>query len=254
MRVEGLVLDAVVLVMRRVELAEVWTEEASGRLSSLLKDHELVAGIGEEGKFCSVEAINVALSGERSDEVPVCMSEVVGGWMRSVQDGMSDEMRNCAEWKALLPLAAGTGRCNELRRGLVLEEWVWETILPKMSSFADELGFGSGWRSMTEQRLGYDVRVLRCAIEDVAGEEEVDERRDAIHDLGYICDELVRLGRGDVAEIGQLSANVANLCGGSLEYFRRVSSSCGSVDGIWEEFGIVGVLGNMLAVEGSDYD
>ena len=107
---------------------EVWDEEVEDRLRSLLADPSWILPVGV-GKMhlgaCSVASIQLALTGRLTAVVPKCMSEVIGRWMISTQDKMPDEVRNSAEWRDLLPLAAGTGRdeLREMERAQILREW-----------------------------------------------------------------------------------------------------------------------------------
>jgi hypothetical protein len=110
------------------------------------------SGLGTEDSACSIAAINLALSGRLTDEIPACMSEVVGQWIIRVQDAMPDEMRNSGRWKNLLPLAAGTGRGYEQERLQIILNWMWATVLPTLQPLADRQGFGEEWQRMTEER------------------------------------------------------------------------------------------------------
>jgi hypothetical protein len=128
------------------------TNEQQTAIAEKLRDMHLPSGLGNKENACSIAAINLALSGKLTDEIPACMSEVIGRWIIKVQDSMPDEMRNSVEWKSLLPLAAGTGRAKEQERLQIILDWMWGTVLPTLQPLADERGFGAVWRSMTEER------------------------------------------------------------------------------------------------------
>jgi hypothetical protein len=131
---------------------DLFPPEAAERLRDYLAAHHLPTGVGtvEEGA-CSVAAINLALTGELTDQVPDCMSLVIGRWVRRIQDAIPDTMRNGEQWKMLLPVAAGTGRDpdDERRRLSLVMEWLWETVLPSVQPVADRYGYGEEWRRMT---------------------------------------------------------------------------------------------------------
>ena len=110
------------------------------------------SGLGTEESACSIAAINLALTGRLTDQIPACMSEVVGQWIIRVQDAMPDAMRNSDRWKNLLPLAAGTGREHEQERLKIILDWMWTTVLPTLQPLADRQGFGEAWRQMTKER------------------------------------------------------------------------------------------------------
>ena len=78
-------------------------------------------------------------------------SEVIGNWMLNIQDAMSDAMRNGADWRYLLPLAAGTGRDHEQQRIDIILDWMWDA-LALVQPTADEEGFGDEWRTMCTER------------------------------------------------------------------------------------------------------
>lgn len=86
---------------------------------------QLPRGIGDgpgekEISACSIAAINLALFGVLTDEIPDCMSLVLGDWIIRAQDAMSHEARNDRRWRDLLPLAAGSGRDREKERLQIL--------------------------------------------------------------------------------------------------------------------------------------
>lgn len=128
------------------------THEQEQAIENILRTMHLPVGKGTEDEACSVAAINLALTGVLTDEIPECMSEVVGKWIIGVQDAMPDQMRNSVEWKRLLPQAAGTGRFRERERLDIIQEWMWGTVLPSLQGLADERGFGVEWERMTTER------------------------------------------------------------------------------------------------------
>src|SRR5580692_5184621 len=118
------------------------------KIREYVNSHHLPKGLGTTEEACSIAAINLALSGELTDSIPECMSEVIGRWIISVQDSMPDEMRNSQAWKDLLPYAAGTGRDYEQERLKIVLNWMWEDVLPLVQPVADKHGFGKQWKTM----------------------------------------------------------------------------------------------------------
>ena len=112
----------------------------------------LPSGLGTEEAACSIAAINLALTGRLTDDIPDCMSEVIGKWIIRIQDSMPAHMRNSERWKSLLPAAAGTGRDKEKKRLQIILDWMWGTVLPTIQPLADERGFGTEWKRMTTER------------------------------------------------------------------------------------------------------
>jgi hypothetical protein len=123
------------------------TTEQRAKIEALVQQMWLTKGVGTRENACSVAAINLALTGELTDEIPDCMSEVTGKWIIGIQDRMPSEMRNSSEWKRLLPLAAGTGRTKEPERLSIVMDWMWESLKP-VQPFADANGFGEKWAKM----------------------------------------------------------------------------------------------------------
>ena len=128
------------------------TTEQQASIASKLAGMHLPSGLGDEQSACSIAVINLALSGRLTDEIPDCMSRVIGQWIIAVQDAMPGEMRNSEEWKSLLPLAAGTGRGQEQARLDIILDWMWGTVLPSLQTLADQRGFGEQWQKMTTDR------------------------------------------------------------------------------------------------------
>ena len=139
------------------------TIEQQTAIAEKLATMTLPSGLGNEEAACSIAAINLALSGKLTDDIPDCMSEVIGNWVIKVQDAMPDDMRNSARWKSLLPLAAGTGRAKEKKRLAMILDWMWESVLPTLQPLADKHGFGREWQTMTKKRTEAAARAAAWA-------------------------------------------------------------------------------------------
>lgn len=57
---------------------------------------EIPTGLGDEEAASSIASINLALTGQLTDDIPACMSPVIGRWIIRVQDRMPYEIRNGA--------------------------------------------------------------------------------------------------------------------------------------------------------------
>lgn len=128
------------------------SKKQQNAIAKQFEGHHIIAGVGTAEQFCSVAGMNLALSGRLTDEIPECMSEVIGRWIIGVQDAMPDDMRNSEGWRALLPFAAGTGRAREAERLAIILDWMWEVTLPSIQPIADKYGFGTEWLTMTTER------------------------------------------------------------------------------------------------------
>ena len=143
-------------------MSDTFTAEQRAKLEDYLANHILPSGLGSEESACSIAAINLAINGELKDNIPPCMSKVLGKATIRLQDNMPDKMRNSDRYKALLPDMAGTGRDNESERLAVLMDWVWSTALPQLQPLADEIGFGVEWSNMCRLKTR---EAARCAAE-----------------------------------------------------------------------------------------
>jgi hypothetical protein len=90
-------------------MTQTFTQEHKAKLEEYLATHPLSSGLGSKESACSIAAINLAMTGTLTDEIPDCMSEVLGDSTISLQDAMPSEMRNSTRYKTLLPEMAGTG-------------------------------------------------------------------------------------------------------------------------------------------------
>jgi hypothetical protein len=139
------------------------TAEQTEAIRAYLKGRHIPAGLGTKESACSIAAINIALTGKLSDDIPACMSPVVGGWIIGAQDAMPDAMRNSDAWRDLLPLAAGTGREHEAERLRIILDWMWGAVLPHVQPVADRMGFGAPWAAMCRERTAAEARAAAGA-------------------------------------------------------------------------------------------
>ena len=145
-----------------------YTTDHRLNLEAYLATHTLPKGLGDEESACTLAAINLAMSGKLTDEIPACMSEVLGKAAIALQDAMPDEMRNSARYKALIPDMPGTGRAQEQERLAILMDWMWSVVLPQIQPIADEHGFGAEWQSMCREKTAAAVYASRAAVYDAA--------------------------------------------------------------------------------------
>jgi len=141
------------------------TLEQQTAIAAKLASMHLPSGLGDEEAACSIAAINLALTGKLTDDIPPCMSEVIGKWIIRIQDAMPDDMRNSERWKQLLPRAAGTGRAKEKERLAIILDWMWESVLPTLQPLADKHGFGREWQTMTTERTKAAAARVAAAAE-----------------------------------------------------------------------------------------
>lgn len=205
------------------------TPEQQQAIAAFLDGKTIVAGIGTAEAACSVASINLALTGRLTDEIPDCMSPVIGLWIIRVQDSMPDGMRNSDEWRRLLPLAAGTGRGHELERLDLVLGWMWG-VLPILQPLADQQGFGDPWRLMCELRTAEAARRARQAA---AAAYDAFDAFYAAHDAFYAVQHATT-----IAEAAYRATYAAAYAAGD--------------DGdIWREMDPVGLLERLVAVSES---
>jgi hypothetical protein len=70
------------------------TVEQREAIADFVDTHHIHAVLGDKEQACSIAAINLALSGDLTDRVPSCMSDVIGKWIIGVQDSMPAAMRH----------------------------------------------------------------------------------------------------------------------------------------------------------------
>jgi hypothetical protein len=138
------------------------TPAQQATVAATVQRMQLARGLGDAENACSIAAINIALSGELTDRIPDCMSEVIGNWIITIQDRMPDDMRNSSDWKRLLPLAAGTGRDHEPERLAIVMDWMW-SALTMVQPIAAAGGFGSEWLAMCRERSTTAANAARAA-------------------------------------------------------------------------------------------
>lgn len=138
----------------------------ANRLASI---PHLVVGMGTEDAPCSIAAINLALTGELTDEIPECMSGVIGRWIITVQDATPWELcRDHPRWRELLPLAAGTGRKLEVERARLVLDWMWNVLaLPAVVAAVPDPA-KSAWAEMLEERTADAAAWAAWAAADAA--------------------------------------------------------------------------------------
>jgi hypothetical protein len=129
-----------------------YTTDHRFNLEAYLATHTLPKGLGDTESACTLAAINLAMSGDLTDDIPDCMSEVLGRAAIGLQDAMPDEMRNGQRYKRLIPDMPGTGRAQEQERLAIMLDWVWTAVLPHLQPIADKDGFGEQWRLMCKER------------------------------------------------------------------------------------------------------
>ena len=147
------------------------TPEQQQSITDWLTAHPvLTVGVGTKESACTVAAINLALTGRLTDDIPECMSPVIGRWIIRIQDAMPHNLRNSDEWRALIPLAAGTGRDPETEKARldIILDWMFGTVLVTLQPLADENGYGEAWQNMTTKRTAAAADAAAYAAADAA--------------------------------------------------------------------------------------
>ena len=230
-------------------MTTVWTQETDARLRDYLASHELADGIGTEESACSVAAINLALTAELTDTIPMCMSKVIGQWMIVVQDAMPSEMRNSSGWKCLLPMAAGTGREREEERLALIMDWMWGPVLPYLQSLADQGGFGAEWRTMCVEKSPKAARdAARAAWDAGDAGDAAWAARDAARaagDAAWAARDAARAAARDAARAARDAARAAGDAAWAAGDAARAAGDAGDV--AWERYDPVGLLARLVA-------
>jgi hypothetical protein len=146
-------------------MTQTFTQEHKAKLEEYLATHPLSSGLGSKESACSIAAINLAMTGTLTDEIPDCMSEVLGQATIDLQDAMPEEMRNTLRYKTLLPDMAGTGREHEEERLDIILSWMWTVVLPQLQPMADENGFGKKWKTMCKLKTARAAEATGFAVD-----------------------------------------------------------------------------------------
>jgi hypothetical protein len=207
------------------------TQEAAIR-EWLAAHPTLSVGIGTEEAACSVAAINLALTGELTDDVPDCMSQVIGRWVIGVQDRMPADIRNSGAWRELLPLAAGTGRSHEAERTAMVLDWMWGTALPLVQPLADARGFGTAWRQMTTDRTATATNAAAYAAAYAAA--TATNAADAAYAVSNAADAAYA---------------VANAVGDAKASYAAYAAAAATTTGVaWTPLDPIGLLRQLIAI------
>lgn len=208
------------------------TTKQSEDLKNLLGRVELGEGLGTESHPCSIAAVNLALYGRLTDEVPDCMSLVIGKWIIAVQDLMPHGTRNCREYKIdLLPLAAGTGRDREKEeaRFNLLADWMWERVLPRVSTDEWPAEAVEAWGKMLKERY----------IGELVKRRDIDVNLESIREV-----EIVQMRLNSGINPGPYSISKATT-------FATYCIDADWEDGVWDDsdgLDVIGMLERLIKV------
>ena len=223
-----------------------YTQEHRIKLEHYLGNHELPRGLGTEESACSIAAINLALTGELTDDIPKCMSEVLGRSTIHLQDAMPEEMRNSKRYKEWLPKAAGTGRDREHERADVLLEWMWSVVLPELQPLADNNGFGTEWQKMCRERTPYAcadayaaARAAAAYAADAADAAAAARAADAAADAAAAAYAARAAARAAAADAYAARAAAA------AAYAARAAAAATDSPTFWQDVDTIGVLERM---------
>lgn len=130
------------------------TQEQQDKIAEVVNGMNLSAGLGDEKSACSIAAINLALIGELTDNIPKCMSEALGRWIIRIQDALLFQIRNSKEWKSLLPLAAGTGNNASKNEKVIklLDEWVWNIVTEYTAEWMTQSDIAEDWKKVLNEK------------------------------------------------------------------------------------------------------
>ena len=217
-------------------MSDQYTIENRTKLEDYLATHSLPSGLGTEESACTLAAINLAITGKLTDEIPSCMSLVLGGTAIRLQDVMPDQMRNSKRYKRLIPDMPGTGRERETERLAVLMDWMWTVVLPQLQPIADKHGFGSAWRNMCEVKTPAAARAAARAADAVDAADYADYAARAADYAARAADYAARA-----------AVYAARAAARAAVYAARVAdyAAAGAVVKFWEAVDPIGVLERM---------
>jgi hypothetical protein len=224
------------------------TKEQQAAIAAFIADRHIPSGLGTAENACSIACINLALSGRLTDDIPECMSEVVGNWIIRIQDLMPNAMRNSPEWRALLPHAAGTGRSKEIERLAILKEWLFVTVLPTLQGVADSNGFGKEWSEMCSDKTTIAADAADAAARAAA--RAADAATYATDAATRAAANVANVARA-AANVARAAANVANVAtyATDVAYAANVATYAANAANVaWQSFDVCGVLQKLIEV------
>lgn len=131
-----------------------------------LNELTLCHGIGDaDDSACTIAAINLALTGQLTDDRPDCVSPVLHGFVISLQDAVPVDMLNGDRWRAVVPLLAGTWPASdtvEKRRLELIVGWMWDRLASIRDVIPDE--GRPAWDTMLTERTADAAYAARAAI------------------------------------------------------------------------------------------
>ena len=101
------------------------------KVKALLDAHpHLSRGIGDEDEMCTIATVNMALTGELTDDLHPCVSPIIHQWVRVTQDAMPEAIRDSNEWRECVPLIAGSVASDEIERARLerIMAWMWDAL------------------------------------------------------------------------------------------------------------------------------
>lgn len=144
-------------------------------------------GLNDSQTPCTIAAINLTLSGRFSDDCPECMSPELCDFVIYLQDSITHECRNSAEWKSVIPLLLDTkdqnaeikNRIRELSKRLLinagyssaeatdtaeLDDWLFtSTQLYNQLNITNASEMRAFWQSLNPPGLAREVLGISCS-------------------------------------------------------------------------------------------
>lgn len=136
------------------------------KIARHVKDLDICHGVGDKESHCTMAAINYALTGIVTDDIPDCTSEVIGTWVVELQDQTPITLINSDKWKNLVPLIYGSGRDHEQQRIDILIQWMWESVLPQLLPLTKKVALGSDWQYMLSEQTSVAASFTERATDD----------------------------------------------------------------------------------------
>ena len=234
--------------MRPEDIKEI-TPAFKKKIIEYLDAHELVHGVGNKEKACSIASINIALTGVVTDDTPGCMSPVLSTWIIEIQDAIPLKILNSKAWKKLLPLLASTGRAHEEARVDTATNWIWEKCLPSLQWMADAHGFGDQWKKMIDNKDYESISEAIEAIRDSVGQgKELPLSPDVKDNLRMGLNNL-QISLSSVNPISKMN----NICWTMTQLARSVYEYHGDKmlyrDDPWKRVDVVGALEKLVKVK-----
>jgi hypothetical protein len=144
-------------------------DQQKEQISNILKETDITPSHISPFRCNTLWAINMGMTNEDSDEIPGCMSTIIGIFIKMMEKYAEKSLLNSAEYKDLIVISAFTGKdpIQEKKRLEILFEYIWKTVFPYVQPIAEKHGFGDYWKGLNDGKDMVKNQEARNAINHI---------------------------------------------------------------------------------------